>query len=80
MVVYEPDMTDHMKEYDRMENSIFRELKIYDYKAAFHNAIKKGLKNPDDYMYMYSTRFKDYFKHHQTRGYISYFNLKNLFK
>ncbi|ARC83128.1 hypothetical protein U732_11 [Clostridium argentinense CDC 2741] len=63
-----------------MGKSIFSELKIYDYKEAFNHAIKKGMKNPDDYMYMYSTKLKDYFKHYYTRSYVSYFNLKNIFK
>ena len=31
-------------------------------RAAFERAIKKGLKNPDNYMYMYSKDGKDYFK------------------
>lgn len=61
------------------EKSIFDTLKIYDSEKAFNNAIKKGL-NPDGWMYMYSTRFKDYFKNSMTRGYISYFNFSNIFK
>ena len=28
---------------------------------AFDNAIKRGMKNPDDWMYMYSDNNKDYF-------------------
>ena len=30
--------------------------------AAFERAIKKGLKNPDQWMYLYSKDGKDYFK------------------
>ena len=39
---------------------------------AFNNAIKRGMKNPDDWMYMYSENGKDYFKHYFSRGYRSY--------
>lgn len=62
------------------EKSIFDSLKINDPESAFNNAIKKGLKNPEDFMYMYSTKFKDYFKNSITRNYISYFNFSNIFK
>ena len=58
-----------------MESSIFDNLLVRDPKDAFDNALRKGMKNPDDYMYMHSTRFKDYFKHRDSREYISYFNL-----
>ena len=39
---------------------------------AFENAIKKGLKNPESWMYMYSDDKNDYFKHQETREYIHY--------
>lgn len=39
---------------------------------AFDNAIKKGMKNPDDWMYMYSKNNKDYFKNYYTRNYKAY--------
>ena len=39
---------------------------------AFENAIKKGLENPNDYMYMYTIEKKDYFKHINSRKYISF--------
>lgn len=39
---------------------------------AFDNAIKRGMKNPDDWMYMHSENGRDYFKHHDTRNYTSY--------
>lgn len=42
-----------------MEKSIFDGLKINDPQEAFNNAIKWGMKNPEDYMYMHSTRWKD---------------------
>ena len=38
----------------------------------FKNAIKRGMKNPDSWMYMYSERGKDYFKHRDTRCYKAY--------
>lgn len=40
-------------------------------KEVFENAIKRGLKNVEAYMYMYSIGEKDYFKHIDTRNYIS---------
>ena len=39
---------------------------------AFENAIKRGMKNPEDWMYMYSENNKDYFKHIDTRNYKSF--------
>ena len=30
--------------------------------SKIENAIKKGLKNPEDYMYVYTLNQKDYFK------------------
>lgn len=38
----------------------------------FKNAIKKGLKDVDDWMYMYSDDEYDYFKHECTREYIKF--------
>jgi hypothetical protein len=65
---------------EEKEKSIFDELKVYDCEKAFDNAIKKGLNNSEDWMYMYSTRFRDYFKHSCTRYYTSYLNFSNIFK
>ena len=62
------------------ESSIFDALKICDPEKAFKNAINKGLKNPEDWMYMYSTKFRDYFKNYDTRNYISFYNFSNFFK
>ena len=65
------------------KGSIFEGMKIRENpNDAFKNAIKKGLKNPDDWMYMYSENNKDYFKNYYTRSYISYpqSNLKDIFK
>ena len=50
-------------------NSNFNDLEFRDYEEAFENAIKKGLCNPDDYMYMYSDNKYDYFKNSCTRSY-----------
>lgn len=55
------------------EDSIFNELQIRsDVNEAFLNAIKRGMENPYDWMYMYSKNNKDYFKNCITREYVSY--------
>jgi hypothetical protein len=43
-----------------------------DSQKAFDNAKSKGLKNPQDFMYMYSQKNRDYFKNIMFRNYISY--------
>ena len=43
-----------------------------DSKKAFQIAIEKGLKNPEDHMYMYTKDGKDFFKHIGTRKYDSF--------
>ena len=48
------------------------ETKVLDPGAAFKDAISKGLKNPEDYMYVYTKDGKNYFKHVDTRKYTSY--------
>lgn len=58
-------------------DSCFKDLVIHDPVAAFENAIKRGLKNPEDYMYMYSEGKWDYFKHCVTRAYIKFRNNNN---
>lgn len=63
--------------------SIFEGMKIRENPDdAFDNAIKRGMKNPDDWMYMYSNNNKDYFKNYYTRNYKSYpqFDLKERIK
>ena len=40
--------------------------------AAFENAIRRGMRNPENWMYMYSKNGRDYFKHEQYRTYKSY--------
>ena len=42
-----------------------------DGREAFDNAVRQGL-DPDLHMYMYSTVQQDYFKHVDTRRYVSY--------
>ena len=63
--------------------SIFEGMKIRENpNDAFENAIKKGMKNPEDWMYMYSENKKDYFKNYYSRRYKSYlqFDLKERIK
>lgn len=59
---------------DKKRDSIFSNLDIDLPEQAFKNAIKKGLKNPEDYMYMYSDDRFDYFKNAVTRKYIYFSN------
>ena len=55
------------------EDSVFAGMKIRENpQDAFDNAIKRGMKNPDDWMYMHSENNRDYFKHCDTRKYVSY--------
>ena len=62
-----PEWCQEIDELDSEDEELER-----DPEEAFSNAIKKGLKNPDDYMYMYSNNNKDYFKHIDTREYIEF--------
>ena len=39
---------------------------------AFENAKSKGLNKPEDYMYMYSIKEKDFFKNIMDRKYINF--------
>ncbi|MBO5004130.1 MAG: hypothetical protein J6D03_02545 [Clostridia bacterium] len=39
---------------------------------AFENAIKRGMRKPENWMYMYSKNGRDYFKHIDFRYYKSY--------
>ena len=55
------------------KDSIFAGMKIRENpEEAFENAIKRGMKNPDDWMYMFSEKNKDYFKNYYTRNYKSF--------
>ncbi len=50
-----------------------------DHKAAFKNAISKGLDNPESWMYMYSQNNKDFFKNISMRNYINFeFEIKEV--
>ena len=63
--------------------SIFEGMKIRENPdEAFENAIKRGMKKPCDWGYMYSNNNRDYFKHYYSRGYISFpqFSLKERLK
>lgn len=63
--------------------SIFEGMKIRENpNDAFENAIKRGMKNPDDWMYMYSENNKDFFKNYSSRTYKSFpqFGLKEKIK
>lgn len=64
---------DNIKYFVHPENSIFAGMKVRENaEEAFENAIKRGMKDPGDWMYMYSEHGRDYFKHHYTRRYKSY--------
>jgi hypothetical protein len=52
--------------------SVFASLEIHNLEAAFDYAIKMGLKYPDDWMYMYTKKKRDYFKNIDTRTYRSF--------
>lgn len=55
------------------KGSIFEGMKLRENPDdAFKSAIKQGMKNPDDWMYMYSKDNKDYFKNYYSRIYKSY--------
>lgn len=55
------------------KGSLFAEILIRENPdEAFENAIKRGMKKPEKWMYMYSENGKDYFKNCCTRNYISY--------
>ncbi len=43
-----------------------------DLNTIFENAIKQGMTNPDDWMYMYSDNEKDFFKNCYSREYINF--------
>lgn len=55
-----------------MRDSCFRELDISQVKESFQNAIEKGMKDAEDWMYMYSDGGYDYFKHGIRRSYTRY--------
>lgn len=58
------------------KGNVFEGMKIRENpNEAFENAIKKGMKNPENWMYMYSKDNMDYFKNIETRDYKSYSQL-----
>ncbi len=62
-----------IKYFTHPKESIFAGMQIRENPDdAFENAIKKGMKKPEDWMYMYSENGKDYFKNCCTRRYVSY--------
>lgn len=62
-----------IKYFTHPEDSIFAGMQIRENPDdAFENAIKRGMKKPNDWMYMYSENGRDYFKHIDTRCYKSY--------
>ncbi len=59
-------------EYLEKRGSVFDRLDIRkDPQKAFENAEKRTFRNLENYMYMYSKNYRDYFKHCDTRNYIS---------
>lgn len=50
----------------------FEQLYIRDSELAFENAIDFGLKNPENFMYMYTDGVFDFFKHCDARYYVCY--------
>ena len=54
-------------------NSVFGALKIREHpQDAFENAFLLGMQRPEEWMYMYSDRGCDFFKHVLTREYCKY--------
>ncbi|MBQ9024402.1 MAG: hypothetical protein IJ105_04195 [Bacilli bacterium] len=54
-------------------NEIFKDIQIRkNKKEAYENAILRGMRHPDNWIYMYSKDNKDYFKNSFSRKYISY--------
>ena len=52
-----------IKYLSKSRDSIFASLDIRENPDdAFDNAIKRGMKRPEDWMYMYSKNNRDYFK------------------
>lgn len=55
------------------EDSVFSSLSIRgNPDEAFQNAIRMGMHDPEEWMYMYSRNGYDYFKHGDTRRYCRY--------
>lgn len=55
------------------QDSVFVSLNIRkNPDEAFQNAIRMGMRYPEEWMYMYSKNGYDYFKHSDTRRYCRY--------
>jgi len=55
-------------------------ITMRDIQTAFNNASNKGLMNkPEEYMYMYTKHNSDFFKHKETRDYVSVFNDRTIY-
>lgn len=66
-------MAKEIEYFTHPKGSIFEGMTVRtDPDNAFENAIKRGMKNPEDWMYMYSKNDRDYFKHCDYRTYKSY--------
>lgn len=64
---------EQIKYISHSRDSVFASLDIRENPDdAFDNAIKRGMKDPDDWMYMYSKNKRDYFKHCDTGEYVSF--------
>lgn len=63
------------RKHDSIIGHQFDNLLVRNTEAAFANAINKGMINPENYMYMYSTVFRDYFKHIDYRNFKSFFTM-----
>ncbi len=63
----------NIKYHSQKKDLIFNGIQIRENPDdAFDNAIKRGMKKPEDWMYMYSKNGKDFFKHCDSRCYKSY--------
>lgn len=60
------------EKYQELIQSKEQNIAVDSSERAFENAISKGLKNPEKYMFMYSSNGQDHFKHIDTREYISF--------
>lgn len=50
----------------------YEQLCVRDSELAFENAIRMGMRKPNEYMYMYTDGIFDFFKHRDTRLYVCY--------
>lgn len=62
------------KSYENEDSPVFDSLIMRDPQKAFENALIKGMKDHENWMYMESDGKYDYFKHHDTRKMIRFRN------